>query len=47
MANLSIDRQDFDDQPVFADRGGWGRANQASSDELPVLVARLNEAIAA
>ncbi len=26
--NLSIDRDDFDDVPVLADRGGWGEANR-------------------
>ena len=32
--NLSIDRDDFDDVPVFADRGGWGRANRVFDGEL-------------
>ncbi len=47
VANLSIDRDDFDSVPVFADRGGWGRANRAFGGELPILITHLNEAIAA
>jgi type I restriction enzyme R subunit len=47
VQNLSIDRDDFDALPVFADRGGWGRANLAFEGELPTLITRLNEVIAA
>ena len=28
IENLSIDREDFDDLPVFARDGGWGQANR-------------------
>ena len=32
--NLSIDRDDFDDVPVFARSGGWARANKAFGGQL-------------
>jgi type I restriction enzyme R subunit len=47
VQNLSIEREDFDALPVFADRGGWGRANRVFAGELPTLIARLNEVMAA
>lgn len=45
--NLSIDRDDFDNQPVFARYGGWSRANKAFKDRLPALLKEMNEVIAA
>jgi len=45
--NLSIDREDFDNQPVFARYGGWSRANKAFKDRLAALLKEVNEAIAA
>lgn len=47
VVNLSIGQHDFETLPVFADRGGWGRANRVFGGELPTLLAQLNEAIAA
>lgn len=47
VANLSIDRQDFDDVPVFARVGGWRQADRAFEGRLIELVRELNEAIAA
>ncbi len=47
IQNLSIDRSDFDIIPVFSDVGGWGRANKAFAGQLPELLKKINEAIAA
>lgn len=45
--NLSIDEEDFENQPVFARYGGWARANRAFKDRLPALLKEVNEVIAA
>jgi type I restriction enzyme R subunit len=45
--NLSIDRDDFDNLPVFNRYGGWGRANNVFEGMLPQLINQLNEAVAA
>ena len=46
--NLSIEREDFELIPVFADVGGWGAARRAFGDtKLDALIHELNEAIAA
>ena len=45
--NLSIDKDDFEDQPTFADYGGWGRAAKVFQGRLPELIKELNRAIAA
>ncbi len=45
--NLSIDREDFDLQPVFSDPGGWGKAAAVFRGQLPDLIQKLNQAIAA
>jgi type I restriction enzyme, R subunit len=47
VANLSIDRDDFDLMPVLANAGGWGRANRVFDGQLTDLVRNLNEAVAA
>ena len=48
VENLSIDREDFEEIPVFADFGGWGVARKAFGEEmLDDLLHQLNEAIAA
>lgn len=47
VQNLSISRNDFDDIPVFYNVGGWGRANRAFAGQLPELLTKINEAIAA
>jgi type I restriction enzyme R subunit len=47
IANLSISKDDFDIIPIFANEGGWGRANRVFNGELPVLIRQWNEAIAA
>lgn len=43
---LCIERDDFDTFPLFADAGGWGRANKALGGKLSELTAELNEAVA-
>ena len=40
VANLSIDREDFEAIPVLSDHGGWGRANRVFDGELAELLAR-------
>jgi type I restriction enzyme R subunit len=47
IANLSISKSDFDIIPIFANEGGWGKANRVFNGELPVLIRQWNEAIAA
>ncbi len=44
--NLSIDQEDFESQPVFADFGGWGRASKIFQGHLPSLIGEINRAIA-
>jgi type I restriction enzyme R subunit len=47
-ANLSIDRDDFEVIPIFADAGGWGVARKVFGDtKLEALLNDFNEAIAA
>lgn len=47
IANLSIDKEDFDYIPVFADYGGWNRANSIFEGLIPNLISEFNEAVAA
>ena len=47
VENLSIDRDDFDDMPIFNRLGGWKPANDAWKGQLAPLLAQINEAIAA
>lgn len=47
IANLSIDRTDFDDLPIFSREGGWTVANRAFDGQLEKLILQLNEALAA
>jgi type I restriction enzyme R subunit len=47
IANLSIDRTDFDDLPVFSRDGGWTVANRAFDGKLEQFLSQLNEALAA
>jgi type I restriction enzyme R subunit len=46
-ANLSIDREDFEVIPIFADAGGWGVARKVFGDKLDTLLNQFNEAVAA
>ncbi len=47
VANLSIDREDFEFAPVLARAGGWKPAERAFEGKLDVLLKSINEAIAA
>jgi type I restriction enzyme R subunit len=47
VANLSIDRDDFEIVPVLSDRGGWGPANRAFDGQLAELLAQLNKELVA
>src|SRR5207244_6234323 len=39
--NLSIDQEDFESQPVFADFGGWGNASKVFRGRLTVRIQQL------
>jgi type I restriction enzyme R subunit len=45
--NLTIDKDDFDVLPIFADEGGWPRANKDFEGQLVLLLTELNAAVAA
>lgn len=47
IANLSIDRDDFDNVPVLSNRGGWGRADRVFDGKLIELMADLNRELVA
>ena len=47
VKNLTIDREDFDDLPIFSNRGGWGRANETFDSQLMDLLADLNRELVA
>ena len=47
VENLTIDREDFDNLPVFTRRGGLSQAIRVFDGELDDMVKSLNEAIAA
>lgn len=47
VENLSIDRQDFDELPVFARNGGWTKADRDFAGRLAEIIAGINSAIAA
>jgi type I restriction enzyme R subunit len=44
---LAVEREQFDLVPIFADHGGWVRANRAFDGQLEALLRRCNEAMAA
>lgn len=47
VQNLSIEQEDFNAIPVFADRGGWGRANRTFDGQLADLLEQLNKELVA
>jgi type I restriction enzyme, R subunit len=47
IANLSIDREDFEAVPVLSNRGGWGRANKVFDGALGDLIEQLNQELVA
>ena len=44
---LAVGREQFDVVPVFADHGGWARADRAFDGRLSELLRQCNEAMAA
>jgi type I restriction enzyme R subunit len=47
VANLTIEREDFNVLPIFSRDGGWAPANRAFNHRLDDLLHRINEAMAA
>jgi type I restriction enzyme R subunit len=47
VVNLTIEKDDFDSLPVFADFGGWGKVNKDFGDALAPLIEEINTYIAA
>ncbi len=47
IENLTIDKGDFDYLPIFADVGGWTRANKDFDGQLLLVLNELNAAVAA
>jgi type I restriction enzyme, R subunit len=47
IQNLSIDRADFDNVPVLANRGGWGKANRVFEGRLDELLADVHKELIA
>lgn len=47
VANLSIDREDFENVPVLSNRGGWGKANRTFDRKLGDLLIDLNREMVA
>jgi type I restriction enzyme, R subunit len=47
VANLSIDRDDFENVPVLSNRGGWGKANKVFDGHLEDLLRELNRELVA
>ncbi len=47
VQNLTIDRDDFDNVPILANRGGWGRADRAFDGHLTELLADVNKELVA
>lgn len=47
IANLSLDEEDFDTQPLFANHGGAARARKLFGKQLGSVINRVNEEVAA
>jgi type I restriction enzyme R subunit len=47
IQNLTIDRDDFDNVPILANRGGWGRADRVFDGHLTELLADVNKELVA
>jgi type I restriction enzyme R subunit len=45
--NLTIEKEDFNEIPIFTRAGAWGRANRVFDGQLEKLLHQLNEAMAA
>ena len=47
VVNLTIERGDFDYLPIFADFGGWARADRDFGGRLATVITEINAAVAA
>lgn len=47
IENLSIDKEDFENIPVFSDYGGWNKANRLFEGQLLTLISDFNRAVVA
>ena len=47
ILNLTIDRDDFDNVPILANRGGWGRANKIFEGRLTELLVDVHKELLA
>jgi type I restriction enzyme R subunit len=47
IQNLTIDLSDFEDAPIFAAKGGLGRARKVFTGDLEALIEEFNYAMAA
>jgi type I restriction enzyme R subunit len=47
VQNLTIDREDFENVPVLANRGGWGKANRVFDGRLAELLADVHRELIA
>jgi hypothetical protein len=47
VENLTVGAEDFDTLPVFADFGGWSKANKDFGGKLADLLSDVNSAVAA
>lgn len=47
IQNLTIDREDFENVPVLANRGGWGRADFVFGGQLPELLIEIQREVVA
>jgi type I restriction enzyme R subunit len=47
VQNLTVEMDDFEDFPIFANKGGKGKAKKVFQGQLDALVNEINAAIAA
>lgn len=47
IKNLTIDRDDFENAPILANRGGWGRANRVFDGQLAEFLAAVHKELVA
>jgi type I restriction enzyme R subunit len=47
VVNLTLEKDDFDGLPVFADFGGWGKADKDFAGQLATIIQEINASVAA
>jgi type I restriction enzyme, R subunit len=47
IQNLTVDKEDFDNVPILANRGGWGRANKVFNGQLDALLSDIHKELVA